>query len=206
MRKIFIALAASLLVTIGSAVRMIQIDTRDLTEGYHREHIDAREHRYALKHRDENWEGAEEGHHLEHEKAHKEEEHHEQKNAQGFLGLIEKTVNIGDEVAQTIDPAIPTVKLSNVGSTVTLKVAGKLAEAGSKFNFKNAFKKSVNNYLDSAPGSNAQTQSSAGSKFNFKNAFKKSVNNYLDSAPGSNAQTQSEGFLGLVEGAVNIGD
>lgn len=176
MRKIFIALAASLLVTIGSAVRITQLAPRNLTEGSgetpnKREHRDARERRDA---RDKHWEGAEEGHHWEHEEAHKEKEHREQKNAQGILGLIEKTVNIGDEVAQTVDPAIPTVKLSNVGSTVTLKVAGKLAEAGSKFNF--------------------------------KNAFKKSVNNALDYAPGSNAQTQSEGFLGLVEGAVNIGD
>ena len=52
----------------------------------------------------------------------------EHKNAQGFLGALETAVNVGDEVAKTINPAIPTVNLSNKGNTVTLKVAGKLAE------------------------------------------------------------------------------
>jgi hypothetical protein len=46
----------------------------------------------------------------------------------GMLGAIEEAVNVGDKVAQTINPAIPTVNLSNKGNTVTLKVAGKLAE------------------------------------------------------------------------------
>jgi len=67
MRKIFIALAASLLITIGSAVRITQLAPRDLKEGngksaIHRERRDA-----AREHRDEHWEGAEEGHHWEHE-------------------------------------------------------------------------------------------------------------------------------------------
>ncbi len=31
----------------------------------------------------------------------------------GFLGALETAVNVGDEVARLIDPAIPTVKLSN---------------------------------------------------------------------------------------------
>ena len=48
--------------------------------------------------------------------------------SEGFLGALETAVNVGDEVAKTINPAIPTVNLSNKGSTVTLKVAGKLAE------------------------------------------------------------------------------
>ena len=55
------------------------------------------------------------------------------KNAQGFLGALETAVNVGDEVAKTINPAIPTVNLSNKGNTVTLKVAGKLAEADNSY-------------------------------------------------------------------------
>ena len=31
----------------------------------------------------------------------------------GMLGAIEEAVNVGDKVAQTINPAIPTVNLSN---------------------------------------------------------------------------------------------
>ena len=46
--------------------------------------------------------------------------------SEGILGAIETAVNVGDEVAKTINPAIPTVNLSNKGNTVTLKVAGKI--------------------------------------------------------------------------------
>ena len=64
----------------------------------------------------------------------------------GFLGALETAVNVGDEVARLIDPAIPTVNLSNKGNEVTLKVAGKLAEtnAESEFGFLNAIETAVN--------------------------------------------------------------
>ena len=79
MRKIFIALAAALLITVSSAVQLNQLPA--------------------------------------------------QRNAQGFLGLLETAVNVGDKVAQTVDPAVPTIALSNKGDVVTLKVAAKLAES-----------------------------------------------------------------------------
>lgn len=57
---------------------------------------------------------------------------------------MEEAVNVGDKVAQTFNPAIPTVNLSNQGSQVTLKIAGKLAETGSEFGFLNAVEEAVN--------------------------------------------------------------
>jgi ribosomal protein L21E len=65
-----------------------------------------------------------------------------------MLGAIEEAVNVGDKVAQTINPAIPTVNLSNKGNTVTLKVAGKLAEtqaeSQSEFGMLGAIEEAVN--------------------------------------------------------------
>lgn len=62
----------------------------------------------------------------------------------GFLNAVEEAVNVGDKVAQSYNPNIPTVNLSNQGNQVTLKVAGKLAETGSEFGFLNAVEEAVN--------------------------------------------------------------
>ncbi len=80
---------------------------------------------------DEEWWG--ENHDIDFDEQDHEFEFDGHKNAQGFLGALETAVNVGDEVAKFIDPAIPTVNLSNKGNTVTLKVAGKLAEADNSY-------------------------------------------------------------------------
>jgi hypothetical protein len=160
MRKIFIALAASLLITVGSAAQFNQVPARSLAQAL-RENNEKREYRPAtLAKKDpgekktfkkkraqqeaadedeEEWEGEEEegdddewwgeNQDIDFDQQDNDFEFDEHKNAQGFLGALETAVNVGDEVAKTINPAIPTVNLSNKGNTVTLKVAGKLAQS-----------------------------------------------------------------------------
>ena len=143
MRKIFIALAASLLITIGSAVRITQkpvILDSDLSSGY-------------LKPQMPRFQKPEYYHEGEHD------EQKEFKNAQGILGLVEETVNVGDKVAQIADPAIPSINLSNKGNVVTLKVAGKLAEAETQWNLMGAMKNGIKKALDYQPGKKAKTES-----------------------------------------------
>jgi hypothetical protein len=154
MRKIFIALAASLLVAVGSAAHVNQVPARSLAQAL-KENNDKREYHpvsvakkgekkeFKKRAQQEEADGEEDGD--EEEEGEDDEwwgenqdidfdqqdndfEFDEHKNAQGFLGALETAVNVGDEVAKTINPAIPTVNLSNKGNTVTLKVAGKLAE------------------------------------------------------------------------------
>ena len=145
MRKIFIALGASLLVAYGSTAHINQVPARSLAQAL-KESNDKREYRPVSvgklgekKERvkrakqeagdkdeedDEIWWG--ENQNIDFDEQDNDFEFDEHKYAQGFLGALETAVNVGDEVAKTINPAIPTVNLSNKGNTVTLKVAGKI--------------------------------------------------------------------------------
>ena len=145
MRKIFIALAASLLVAVGSAAHINQVQARSLAQAL-KESKDKREYRPVSvgklgekKERikrakqeagdedeedDEIWWG--ENQNIDFDEQDNDFEFDEHKYAQGFLGALETAVNVGDEVAKTINPAIPTKNLSNKGDKVTLKVAGKI--------------------------------------------------------------------------------
>ena len=135
MRKIFIALAASLLVAVGSAAQINQVPARSLAQAL-KENNDKRDYRPAsVGHKksekkdrkkraqqeaddedeeedeDDVWWG--ENQDIDFDQQDNDFEFDEHKNAQGFLGALETAVNVGDEVAKTINPAIPTVNLSN---------------------------------------------------------------------------------------------
>lgn len=123
-----------------------------------------------------------------------------------MLGAIEEAVNVGDKVAQTINPAIPTVNLSNKGNTVTLKVAGKLAETQaeteSEFGMLGAIEEAVN-----VGDKVAQTINPAIPTVNLSNKG----NTVTLKVAGKLAETQTEtesefGMLGAIEEAVNVGD
>ncbi len=124
--------------------------------------------------------------------------------SRGFLGALETAVNVGDEVAKTINPAIPTVNLSNKGNTVTLKVAGKLAEAESQaeseFGLLNAVETAVN-----VGDEVARTINPAIPTVNLSNKG----NQVTLKVAGKLAETNVEsefGLLNAVETAVNVGD
>ncbi len=151
MRKIFIALAASLLVAVGSAAKINQIPGRSLAQAL-KENNDKHEQRPVSvvklceeKERGKRAQKEAGDEDDEEEEGDKEEEgdgdiwwgenqnidfdeqdndfvFDEHKNAQGFLGVLETAVNDGDEVAKIINPTIPTANLSNKGNTVTVKI------------------------------------------------------------------------------------
>ena len=157
MRKIFIALAASLLISVGSAAHINQVPARSLAQalrennekhtkeykggdfkrvkGQKKERAQQEEEDEDVDQDDEEDQVEEEGDEewwgenqdIDFDEQDDDFEFDGHKNAQGILGAIETAVNVGDEVARTVNPAIPTVKLTNQGNTVTLKVAGKLA-------------------------------------------------------------------------------
>ncbi len=123
-----------------------------------------------------------------------------------MLGAIEEAVNVGDKVAQTINPAIPTVNLSNKGNTVTLKVAGKLAEtqaeAESEFGMLGAIEEAVN-----VGDKVAQTINPAIPTVNLSNKGNTVTLKVAGKLAETQAETESEfGMLGAIEEAVNVGD
>jgi ribosomal protein L21E len=123
-----------------------------------------------------------------------------------MLGAIEEAVNVGDKVAQTINPAIPTVNLSNKGNTVTLKVAGKLAEAQaesqSEFGMLGAIEEAVN-----VGDKVAQTINPAIPTVNLSNKGNTVTLKVAGKLAEAQAESQSEfGMLGAIEEAVNVGD
>jgi ribosomal protein L21E len=123
-----------------------------------------------------------------------------------MLGAIEEAVNVGDKVAQTINPAIPTVNLSNKGNTVTLKVAGKLAEtqaeSQSEFGMLGAIEEAVN-----VGDKVAQTINPAIPTVNLSNKGNTVTLKVAGKLAETQAESQSEfGMLGAIEEAVNVGD
>jgi|LauGreDrversion4_2_1035121.scaffolds.fasta_scaffold812094_1 hypothetical protein len=123
-----------------------------------------------------------------------------------MLGAIEEAVNVGDKVAQTINPAIPTVNLSNKGNTVTLKVAGKLAETQaeteSEFGMLGAIEEAVN-----VGDKVAQTINPAIPTVNLSNKGNTVTLKVAGKLAETQAETESEfGMLGAIEEAVNVGD
>jgi len=123
-----------------------------------------------------------------------------------MLGAIEEAVNVGDKVAQTINPAIPTVNLSNKGNTVTLKVAGKLAETQaeteSEFGMLGAIEEAVN-----VGDKVAQTINPAIPTVNLSNKGNTVTLKVAGKLAETQAETESDfGMLGAIEEAVNVGD
>ena len=214
MRKIFIALAASLLISVGSTAQMNQVPVRSLAQAMKEnkaraETIQTVLPKRAQQHEDDEEEG-DEGHEnedgeewwgenqdIDFDEQDNDFEFDEHKNAQGILGAIETAVNVGDEVAKTINPAIPTVNLSNKGNTVTLKVAGKLAQTQNRI-LSQTESQGIINAIEKAV-STADVNLAVSDKAGQPPTVKGSVSFKL-------AEAQSEGILGDIETAVNVGD
>ena len=216
MRNIFIALAASLLISVGSTAQMNQVPVRSLAQAMKEKKAKAETIQTVLPKRakqhadDEEEEEEDEGYENEDgeewwneyqdfdfDEEDNDFEFEENKNAQGILGAIETAVNVGDEVAKTINPAIPTVNLSNKGNTVTLKVAGKLAQTQNRI-LSQTESQGIINAIEKAV-STADVNLAVSDKAGQPPTVKGSVSFKL-------AEAQSEGILGDIETAVNVGD
>ena len=153
MRKLFIALAASLLISVGSTAQMNQVPVRSLAQAMKEKKAKAETIQTVLpkrakQHADDEEEEEDEGYEnedgeewwneyqdIDFDGEDNDFEFEENKNAQGILSDNETEVNVGDEFASK-------------RNTSTLNVGGKIAETQSK-RIRRAIK-TANNLRDKA--------------------------------------------------------